>query len=171
MKSTLLMLVLSTCALGAGAAGQPHDHGVARLDVVVEPTRVVLDLESPLDNIVGFERAPRTDAERERAKTALAQLNDATKMFRIDASAGCKVHKVELQAPALEAGADSKDGHAELQGHYEFHCTAGAKAGHVELGLFEAFAGLRRIELQVVTPRGQLKARLTRPASRVALVR
>lgn len=171
MKSQLLSIVLSACAVGAAAAAQPHAHGVARLDIAVEPTRVVFDLESPLDNIVGFERAPRTDAERERAKTALALLNDAASMFRIDTAAGCSVHKVELQAPVLEAGADTKEGHAELQGHFEFHCTAGAKAGHVELGLFAAFAALRRIELQVVTPRGQLKARLTRPASRVALVR
>ncbi|HLL09833.1 MAG TPA: DUF2796 domain-containing protein [Rubrivivax sp.] len=171
MKSALLLSILLAHSLAAAAAGQPHDHGVARLDVVVEPTRVVFDLQSPLDNIVGFERAPRTDAERERAKAALARLRKGAELFRIDAAAGCSLHSADLQAPVLEGAADSKGGHADVQGHYEFHCNAGAKAGHVEIGLFEAFAGLRRLDLQVVTPRGQLKARLNRPTSRLALVR
>lgn len=172
MKLSLLLLVaLSANASLAAAAGRAHDHGVARLDVAVEPSRVVLDLDTPLDNIVGFERAPRTDAERDRAKAAMARLRDAAALFRIDPAAGCTVHKVELSAPALDAAADGKDGHAELQGHYEFNCKAGARAGFVELGLFDSFAALRRIELQVVTPRGQLKASLSKPASRVALVR
>ncbi len=171
MKFLFLLLALSANAPLAGAAGQPHDHGVARLDVVVEAARVVFDLDTPLDNIVGFERAPRTDAERERAKAAMTRLRDAAALFRIDPAAACTVHRVELSAPALEAGADSKDGHAELQGHYEFNCKAGARASFVELGLFDSFAALRRIDLQVVTPRGQLKARLSKPASRVALVR
>jgi hypothetical protein len=39
------------------------------------------------------------------------------------------------------------------------------------VGLFNAFPALRRIELQVATPRGQMRATLLRPASRVALPR
>lgn len=179
MKSLLLMFVLSACALGAGAAGQPHDHGVARLDVVVEPTRVVFVLESPLDNIVGYERAPRTDAERERAKTALARLRNATELFRIDAAAGCTLLKVDLVSAPLQLGnaaagaaaSPAASEHSDLNAVFEFRCKNGTRAGFVEVGLFEAFAALKRIELQVVTPRGQLKATLRKPASRVVLVR
>ena len=167
----LPMLVLSLCSGAASAAGQAHDHGVARLDVVVEPSRVVFDLDTPLDNIVGFERAPRSDAERQRAQAALARLRKAGELFRIDAAAGCKLRQAEVSAPALEGGADGRDGHAELQGHFEFECRAGSLAAFVEVGLFDAFPALRRIDLQVITPRGQLKARLSKPASRVALVR
>src|SRR5688500_6802941 len=108
----LSMLVLSLCSWAAVAAGQTHDHGMARLDVAVEPTRVVFDLDTPLDNIVGFERAPRTDAERERAKAALARLQKPGELFRIDGAAGCTLLKAEVSAPALQAGADGKDGHA-----------------------------------------------------------
>lgn len=169
---TLALAAVAAAVMPATAAGsQAHEHGVAQLDVVVEPERVVFDLDTPLDNVVGFERAPRTDAERERVKAVLARLRDAAALFRIDAAAGCTVSKVELLAPALQAGADAKEAHAGLQGHYEFSCKTGSKAGFVELGLFEALATLRRIDLQVVTPRGQLKARLNKPATRVVLVR
>lgn len=168
MKPALTAAALVLTATAAFAA-QPHDHGVARLDIGVEPARVLLTLALPLDAAVGFERAPRSDAERERARAALARLRDAAALFRIDGAAGCTPGAVKVQAPALEGGA--AEGHADADAEYEFNCRAGARAGFVEVGLFDAFPALRRVELQVVTPRGQLKATLAKPASRVALVR
>jgi Protein of unknown function (DUF2796) len=157
----------------AAWAGRAHEHGVARLDVGVEAGRVVLELQMPLDSLVGFERAPRTDAEREKADAALKKLRDGAALFRVDGQAGCELGKVDLRSPHLGLGgaAPAAGEHADLDGTYEFRCKAGARAGFVEVGLFEAFAGLKRIELQVATPRGQVKATLRRPASRVQLAR
>ena len=169
MRPLLIALLIAAPALAAPA----HQHGVAALDVGVEPGRVTLELDTPLDNLLGFEHAPRSDAERERAAAVLKKLNAADGLFRIDSAAGCTLGKVTLVSPALGLGGTppDKDGHADLQGRFEFTCKAGNKAGFVEVGLFDAFASLKRIDLQVVTPRGQLKATLVKPASRVALVR
>lgn len=158
-------------------AASPHEHGVARLDVAVDAGRVSFSLETPLDNLLGFERAPRTDAERAKADDAVARLRDAARLFRIDSAAGCTLAKVDLVSAALGLGrgpapaAAAKEGHADLDGQFDFQCTAGARAGFVELGLFDAFPALKRIELQLVTPKGQMKVTLRRPQSRVALVR
>jgi hypothetical protein len=172
MKILLLLVIASAVCAGARAA-PAHEHGLARLDVAVEAARVTLDLQVPLDSLLGFEHAPRNDAERRRAEAAVARLRAAGELFRIDGAAGCELAKVTLVAPALGLGgaAGDKEGHADLDGRFEFACKAGARAGQIEVGLFEAFAGLRRIELQVATPKGQMKATLVRPASRVALVR
>ena len=62
---------------------------MAKLDVAVEPSRVTLELDTPLDNLLGFERAPRTDAERQQADAAVAKLKAAAGLFRIDNAAGC----------------------------------------------------------------------------------
>ncbi len=179
MKSPIhrLLFAALTAAVLPAQAGPAHQHGVARLDVAVEPNRVTLYLDTPLDNLLGFERAPRTDAERQQADAAVARLKDAEKIFRIDGAAGCKLAKVTLTSAALglptpaAAAPAPKDEHADLEGRFEFSCTSGARAGFVEVGLFEAFAQMKRIDLQLVSPKGQMKATLVRPTSRVALVR
>ena len=165
------MSCLGTAAL---AAGKAHEHGVARLDVAVDGLRVSMELDTPLDNLIGFERAPRTDAERDKANAAVAKLRLGEALFRIDAAAGCTLDKVELRSAPLQLGPVStttSGDHGDLTALYMFNCKAGAKAGFVEVGLFEAFASLKRIDLQVVTPKGQLKATLRRPTSRVVLAR
>lgn len=163
----------------AAQAAQPHEHGVARLDVAVDAGRVSIELDTPLDNLLGFERAPRTDAERDKATALVARLRAADSLFRIDAAAGCTLLKVDLVSAPLQLGnaaagaaaSPAASEHSDLNAVFEFRCKNGTRAGFVEVGLFEAFAALKRIELQVVTPRGQLKATLRKPASRVVLVR
>ncbi len=173
LKGSLVLVWMSCLFPLAGAAGKAHQHGVAHLDVAVDGLRVSLELDTPLDNLIGFERAPRTDAERDKANAAIARLRAGETLFRIDAAAGCMLDKVELRSAPLQLGppaATSAD-HADLNAAYTFTCKAAAKAGFVEVGLFEAFAGLKRIDLQVATPKGQLKATLRRPSSRVVLAR
>lgn len=162
---------------GSAVAGKAHEHGLARLDVAVDPARVTIELDAPLEDLLGFERAPRTEAERVKVNAVLTRLRAGDTLFRIDPAAGCTLARATLVssplglgAPPAGSGAAVGD-HGDLNAVYEFTCTAGARAGFVEVGLFEAFAGFKRIELQLATPRGQMQATLRRPASRVALLR
>jgi len=165
-------LWLTAAACAAGPAEHAHVHGLARLDVAVEAKRITLQLDTPLDNLLGFERAPRTPAERRQAEAAIAQLKAAATLFRIDPAAGCTLAQVALTSAALKLGtpdpADATSGHADLDGSFEFACTAGAKAGYIDTTLF-AFPTLRQVEVQVAAPTGQFKCTLTRAASRIVL--
>jgi hypothetical protein len=171
MKSTLCALGLAAVA-SAALAGKPHDHGVARLDVAVEARGVSLLLEVPLDSLVGFEHEPRSDAERQQVDLALTRLRAGAALFRIDPAAGCAMKSMNLQSAALSLGGEKiKDGHAEVECSYEFSCTNGGRAGFVEANLFEFFPRLQRVEVQTATRRGQMKASLVRPVTRVPLAR
>lgn len=169
---------LVAAALLAFAATAPahkaHEHGAAKLDVAVSGNAIVLTLDTPLDSVVGYERAPRNEAERNRATQAEATLRDAGKLFAFDTAAGCSAGKVELKAPVLGWGGAppaKETGHADLEATFEFSCQDATKARALEHQLFTAFKSLKRIDVQVAGPRGQVKATLRPGTTRVALVR
>ena len=92
-------------------AGNAHEHGAVNLNVAVEAGRITLQMESPLENLLGFERAPRTDAERKSATAMVARLK--------------------------------------------------------AVAFFDAFQRMKRIEVQVVTAKGQFKRTLRDPMRRI----
>lgn len=174
MKSPFKFTLLAVCAapILACAAGKAHVHGTARLDIAVEAKKITVQLESPLDNLLGYERAPRTDAERRQADALVARLKAAGTMFRIDPAAHCALAHVELASSALKLGQPdpSEEGHADIDGSFEFDCTDATQAAFIDVGLFE-FARLQRIAVQVAAPRGQFKRDLQRPATRISLAK
>ena len=101
MARTSLSFLVACMALAASAAhaGKAHEHGVVRLDVSVEGSRLTIDMVAALDNWLGFERAPRTDAERKAAAEVLARLRNpqqGTPLFAPDAAAQCQLVKAEV---------------------------------------------------------------------------
>ena len=165
-------LTTSTTAL----AGKAHEHGALKLDVVLDGANLSVALEAPLDNLLGFERAPRTAAERQAAADLLARLRSpaqAAALLVPEAAARCTLAKAEVQAPVLEPGSrpPAQDDHADLDARYEFSCAQPAALRQLDTGLFQAFARVQRIDVQVAGPAGQFKATLKRPARTVRLVR
>ncbi|AGU48769.1 hypothetical protein VAPA_1c16600 [Variovorax paradoxus B4] len=144
-----------------------HVHGQLKLDVAIDGPTVVINMESPLDNIVGFERAPKTDAEKKTAEDAIAQLRAADKLFAIDPAANCKLGPVELRSSALGLGSPDPGepaGHADLDATFSFNCTNAAAAKFIDVNLFSAFKGTRQIDSQIASAQGQFKRQLKRPA-------
>ena len=174
----------------AAHAGKAHEHGVAKVDVAIEGGKLTVALQSPLDSLLGFERAPRTDAERKAAADMLARLRSGGALFKADAAAQCTLSKAEVTAPVLDAankapvtgaaakatvtGAAAKateGDHADLDASYEYTCAQPQQLRTLELGLFDAFKRMQRIEVQVAGAQGQSKVTLKRPARTVKLVR
>ena len=193
MSRNSLSFLVACMALAASAAhaGKAHEHGVVRLDVSVEGSRLTIDMVAALDNWLGFERAPRTDAERKAAAEVLARLRNpqqGTPLFVPDAAAQCQLVKAEVSAPVLEPGAKPavksatapasppaahKSGgeHADLEASYTFQCAQPTPLRTLELGLFDAYKRIQRIHVQVAGPKGQSKVTLKRPARSITLVR
>jgi hypothetical protein len=144
-----------------------HVHGQIKLDVAIDGPTIVIDMESPLDNIVGFERAPKSAAEKKTAEDAIAQLRAADKLFVIDPAANCKLGPVDLRSSALGLGnpdPNEPPGHADLDATFSFNCTNAAAAKFIDVNLFAAFKGTRQIDSQIASAQGQFKRQLKRPA-------
>ncbi|MGJ7530662.1 DUF2796 domain-containing protein [Variovorax sp. GB1P17] len=176
----------------AGAQQHAHTHGRMALDVAVDAQSITLQIESPLDGFLGFERAPRTDAERKRVSDMVARLNAAGQLFQPDPDAGCQLSKVELSSAVLglgdvrkeDHGHAHKDAHADKKGHDHgedehadidvsivFACAKATDARFIDVKLFEVFKRIRTIDVQVASPQGQFKRTLRPNAPRLSLGR
>jgi hypothetical protein len=162
--------LMSAAPPAAMAQTRAHVHGQLKLDIAIDGPTVVIEMESPLENFVGFEHAPKTEAEKKMASDVVAQLRAADQLFKIDPAANCKLGPVTLRSAALGLGkaeTGAEEGHADLDGTFAFNCTKAPETKFIELGLFGAFKGLRQIDAQIATPDGQFKRTLKRPAARL----
>lgn len=144
-----------------------HEHGVAKLNVVLDSNTLELELDSPAMNLVGFEHAASTDADKAKVAAARQQLEQPLKLFGLAQAAGCKDEAQELQSPLFgdAAHADDDDDahehehghqHADVNAHYQFTCATPAKLAQLDLGpLFKTFPQTQKINVQLIGPNGQ----------------
>jgi hypothetical protein len=162
----LLAALLAGLALNSPAHEGAHVHGQVRLDVAVDGPTLTLQMEAPLDSVLGFEHRARTPAERQAIAQMKAGLADTAALFKPDAAAQCTAGKADLQSalfePAAEGAAAHGEEHMDLDASYEFTCQHPALLKTVQVGLFDRFKGIRRIDVQVAAAQGQRKLTLTR---------
>lgn len=171
----LLLASAAACAQATQAAKpqrHAHVHGAARLNVAIEGQLVTIELESPLENLVGFERRPRTPGEAAAVDALQARMRSAEGLFVLDAAAGCTLGKAQAESalfkPAVAGAAKSE--HADLEARFEYRCARPEQLTTLDVGLFEAYPRLGRLQVAVASPRGQFKRELRRPARAVSLV-
>jgi len=173
----LLLLPLASLAL---AQQQAHTHGLLAFDVAIDAQNITLTMEAPLDNFLGFERAPRTDAERKNVAALVKRLNAADTLFIPDPKAECRLSSVTLESKVLGLGASEKaaagasaattkapvahDDHADIDVAIVFSCAKASLARQIDVRMFDAFPRLRRIDAQVASEQGQFKRSLKKAA-------
>jgi hypothetical protein len=189
------LIMLSGLAAAPADAGEKHVHGDAALEVAVDGNRLQLGFRSPLDNLIGFEHAPRTDKQNDAVRRMAAELNKPAQQFVPTAEARCTPEPVRLASevidPSLLGGAarpadagkfkadtardkhgqkgdKGHDGHAGLEATFVFRCEQPGKLSSLEVTLFDAFKGLKRIDVQVAGARRQAAARLTPKNRRIS---
>lgn len=180
MNFTNLLLAAALAVVSAPAAAQAakghkhaHVHGAARLNVAIQEQAVTIELESPLDSFVGFERRPRTPAETAALDALQARMRAPEGLFVFDTAAGCTLTKSAVESALFKPAAPGAkvSEHADIDARFEYRCTSPDKLTTLDVGLFEAYPKLARLQIEVASPKGQFKRDLRRPARTVALVR
>ena len=137
-------------------AQKSHVHGEGKLDVSIDGGTITLNLELPLDALVGFERAPKNDKEKAALASAEKLLNETSTLWIPTAAAKCTVHSTEVSMPKFTAGE-----HADVDAQYVFRCSAPTMLKSVDTTIFKQFKRLYRLETQRMGPVGQGAQRLT----------
>lgn len=161
-----MLVALVVTATAEAAQGGAHQHGLVNLNLAVDAATVTLQLHAPLDSLLGFERAPRNDAERKLAAALIERLRGDPTLVRLDAAAQCTLQDATVSAPVLTAaaGRGAQDEHADVEATYTFKCAQAAQLRSVDLsGLLGAYKRIARVELQVAGASGQARQVLRRP--------
>ena len=114
--------IVFACAMPLGVAlaasdgehreHEAHEHGRGMLDIVAEGEELVVEFRIPAANVVGFEHAPRDDAEREAVRKAAETFRNPASVLVLPAEAECEVE--ETEAGIVGMGAEDHD---EEHGH------------------------------------------------------
>ncbi len=165
-----MLIVSASLSLTASAAANDrrqlgaHEHGVTTLNIALDNGTLILELEGPAMNFVGFEHAP-SNPEQERAiSDALTTLNSDPALFGLDSEAGC----VLIDAQARHVMADDHDDHAhehddngaearhsEFMGEYRYDCARPEDLTNIVFGLFERFPLTTEVEASFIGPEQQ----------------
>ncbi len=151
-----------------------HEHGAAELDAALDGSMLEIELRSPAMNLVGFEHAPSSDADKRKIADARERLEQPYALFGLPAAAGCKLAETELESPLFEGEAhdhdhgdehehdgDHESQHSEIHAHYHFDCATPQAIQALDLqALFKAFPGTKKIQAQLIGPNGQRGAQL-----------
>jgi hypothetical protein len=188
MRRLLLALPFALLPLAVAHAGDEHDHehgslgahehGVGRLNAALDGQTLELELESPAMNLVGFEHAATTDADKAKVAAVRAQLEKPLELFNLPTAAGCVVATQELESPLFGDKPDADDDHdhdakdehhhdhSDIHAHYQFSCSAPGALKTLDLAnIFNTFPATRKIQVQLIGPSGQQGVEVTATAA------
>lgn len=144
--ATLLLLG----ALGARVINAQHSHGQATLLIGLEGAAGRIELRAPADDLYGFERAPRTAAERTRQNAALAQLRTGgATLVKFDAALGCRV---VADSVGVLPGRGS---HAEVYARWQVQCARPVAGRPIGFAFSRAFPSVERVSVQLLSDSAQ----------------
>jgi len=195
MRGLLLALPFALLPLAVAHAAQEHDHdhehgslaahehGVGRLNAALDGQTLDLELESPAMNLVGFEHAATTDADKAKVAAVRAQLEKPLTLFNLPKAAGCVVAIQELESPLFgdkphadddhdedghdkDAKGEHHHDHSEIHAHYHFTCSAPGALQSLDLtNIFNTFPATQKIQVQLIGPSGQQGVEVTAKAA------
>lgn len=190
-SSRLRFVVLNVAAVAcfAGVANAQHSHrkahahvhGKGTLDIAVEGNRVSLALEAPGMDIVGFEHAAKSAAQKAAVEAAKKKLEQPLDLFKLPAAAKCKLVEAKVtledEAPAKgdakashnHAGHKAGDSHNAFRATYALDCEAPAQMSTLDADYFKVFKGADALTINLVSAKGQKSLSVTRKKPSAAL--
>ena len=175
LPAALLTLGVST-PLAADGQRQldAHRHGTGTLNIAIDGETVLMEFEAPGADLVGFEYAPRTEAEHDAVAAARAALATPLTLFVLPDAAGCVLADASVEGEDEAAHDDHDDDHAEhsdFGAAYTLTCADPAALDTISFAYFEAFPNAEEVEVQVISETGATAYEVTRDAPDLALGR
>lgn len=160
-----------------------HVHGEGQLNIVLDGRKLIIELDTPAMNVLGFEHEPSTKKQKRLVKKAEHELEHADELFVIKGGK-CRLDEVDIDLPFDDDDDDDKhdhdhddehkhhkhthkdgDVHSDIEAEYEFKCKKPKKIKNITVNLFEVFSGFEKLKVQWVVGDKQGAQTLTKTSN------
>lgn len=182
-KNIVMACVVIAMLTSPIAAAEPHQHGVARCEIVVEAGTLEVTLIIPAISIIGFEHEPQTSAEKEKRQEAELSLLGAAGRELL-AVPGARLTNLTLiseqhyqhteenneDAHTDEVAHVEPEAHSDFVLRYRFAMQNGDPAGRIDLSsFFRAYPDIEVVNWVALLPYGQRAGATAATNSRINL--
>ena len=156
------LILVTSHSVAQPKHGHAHEHGKGRLEISVNANQAIGKLKIPLEALVGFERAPKTEAETNAINTMKQKLQNPGSYFIANKDAECSPKLISSTIVRDQAGK-----HADLDYQFDLNCAKLASLKQLSIDLFAEYKRLKEIRVESVGPWGQKSVTAKRDSSTV----
>ena len=158
-----------------------HEHGAAKLRMVMEGKKLQVEFEVPSESLIGFEHFPKSQGNRKNFNEAIKILSDPSKLFSIPIKAECLLvgmnvsqslfsneeehgHEAEKEHAHDESENEDEHGHdesekseihSEFKSNYYWNCQHLDEIDSIGTQLMSFFFGIEEIRVNWISNNGQ----------------
>ena len=139
-----------------------HEHGAAKLMMVMEGEKLQVEFEVPSESLIGFEHFPKSQSNRENFNEAIKILSDPSKLFSKPIKAECLLVGMNVSQSLFsneeEHGHDESEKseiHSEFKSNYYWNCQHLDEIDSIGTQLMSFFPRIEEIRVNWISNNGQ----------------
>jgi len=139
-----------------------HEHGAAKLMMVMEGEKLQVEFEVPSESLIGFEHFPKSQSNRKNFNESIKILSDPSKLFSMPINAECLLVGMNVSQSLFsneeEHGHDESEKseiHSEFKSNYYWNCQHLDEIDSIGTELMSFFPRIEEIRVNWISNYGQ----------------
>jgi hypothetical protein len=139
-----------------------HEHGAAKLMMVMEGEKLQVEFEVPSESLIGFEHFPKSQSNRKNFNVSIKILSDPSKLFSMPIKAECLLVGMNVSQSLFsneeEHGHDESEKyeiHSEFESNYYWNCQHLDEIDSIGTQLMSFFPRIEEIRVNWISNNGQ----------------
>ncbi|MDE3269278.1 MAG: DUF2796 domain-containing protein [Pseudomonadota bacterium] len=145
MKNLVLGIAVLCFTLTSKVDDSHHVHGRGQARIKITGDKVAIKLKLPVHNIIGFERQPKSKAQRQELVKAEAMLLQVDNVVKLAPISECELASKKLTVKRFKKKKNHE--HADFMLSYKFRCLRPSELNEIQFVVFDRFVKLQNIDV------------------------
>ncbi|HBV76605.1 DUF2796 domain-containing protein [Vibrio sp.] len=151
---------------------EAHVHGLVTFNIVQDGNELLVEINSPGNDVLGFEHQPKSDEDQKRYQQVTHLLKQPESILHLPENAQCKAEYVSVKdniAQTKEAHHDHDHDHQHgtFTLEYHFQCNNIQQLSSISTQWFTQFPSTQTIDINLLTDANQQHIELKNPSNTI----